>query len=334
MPVESGIQALIINTCEGHASMTDIYDSTEGVRRATLLSNPEWATLLAESRDMRLTHGLQDEHLSLPNFLTGRRGAVWIGLCAMALLTFSNFALAAFPAITSVTFTGANVDLHVVISGTGFGSAPPGVPCTKCGAPYLKVVDGRGDLCQLFNVISWRDGQVVFSGLLGAPGDPVLVFLTNPQNNLLTISSTVHIPNTITLASPIIKSVSFSGSIGRSLQMTIAGSGFGTSPPNLPFVGNLPFFAFVDRPFEATEWVAGYTQGIFRDSVTLKFGFWSPTKIKILGFGGSYGQHGFKISPGDPVEIFVANTDTCGLSMNLFNMGPATIAALRGGFLP
>jgi hypothetical protein len=286
------------------------------------------------SQIMRLTHGLQHEHGSLRNFLTSCRGAVRIGLCAVALLICSNLALAAKPAITSVTFTGSNVDLQVVASGTGFGSAPPGVPCTKCGTPYLKVVDGRGDLCQVFNIISWSDTQVVFSGLLGAPGDPVLVFLTNPQNHLLGISKSVNIPNTITLAAPIITSVSFAGSIGRNLQMTIAGSGFGASPPNLPFVGDLPFFAFVDRPFEATEWVAGYTQGIFRDTVTLKYGFWSDTKIKILGFGGSYGQHGFRISPGDPVEIFVANTDTCGLSMNLFNMGPATIAALWGGFLP
>jgi hypothetical protein len=283
---------------------------------------------------LRLTHGLPREHGSLRNFLTCCRGAACIGLSAMALLTCSNLALAANPAITSVTFTGANVDLQVVASGTGFGQAPPGVPCTKCGTPYLKVVDGRGDLCQVFNIVSWSDTQVVFSGLHGAPGDAVLVFLTNPQNHLVGISKGVNIPNTITLASPTIKSVSFAGGIGRNLKMTIVGSGFGASPPNLPFAGDLPFFAFVDRPFEATEWVAGYTQGIFHDAVTLKYAFWSPTKIIILGFEGSYGQNVFKISSKDPVEIFVVNTDTCGLSMNLFNMGPASIAALWGGHLP
>jgi len=281
---------------------------------------------------LRLIHALQHENRRLRNFRTSWRGAVRIGLWAMALPTFSNIALAESPAITSVTFTGANVDLQVIASGRGFGSAPPGVPCTKCGTPDLKVVDGRGDLCQLFNIISWSDKQVVFSGLHGAPGDAVLVFVTNPQNHLLGISKGVHIPNTIRLASPTIKSVSFSGGIGRNLRMEIAGSGFGSSPPNLPFTGDLPFFAFVDRPFEATGWVAGYTQVRIRDTVTLKYG--SPTKIIIQGFGGSYGQNVFRISPGDSVEIFVANTDTCGLSMILLNMGPASIAALWGGHLP
>jgi hypothetical protein len=283
---------------------------------------------------LRLIHALQPENRRLRNFPSSWRGAVRIGLGAIALLTFSNISLAAIPVITSVSFTGTNVDLQVVASGRGFGSAPPGVPCTKCGTPYLKVVDGRGDLCQLFNIISWSDTKVMFSGVHGAPGDGVLVFVTNPQNHLLGISKGVHIPNTITLASPTIKSVFFSGDIGRNLKMTISGFGFGASPPNLPFTGDLPFFAFVDRPFEATGWVAGYTQGRIRDTVTLKYGFWSPTKIIIQGFEGSYGQSVFKISPGDSVEIFVVNTDTCGLSMNLLNMGPASIAALWGGHLP
>ena len=72
------------------------------------------------SQILRLTDGLR----SLGNFLTSYRGAICTGLWAMALLTWSNLALAANPKITSVAFTGANVDLQVVISGTGFGPAP------------------------------------------------------------------------------------------------------------------------------------------------------------------------------------------------------------------
>jgi hypothetical protein len=283
---------------------------------------------------LHLTDGLQRAHGSLRNFLTSYRGAICTALWATALLTCSNLALAANPKITSVAFTGPNVNLRVVIFGTGFGPAPPGVPCTKCSTPYLKVVYGRGDSCQVFNISSWTPTQIVFSGVSGDPGDAVLVLVKNPQNHLVGISSRVTIPRTIEFASPRIKSVTFAGLIGRNLEMTILGSGFGVSPPNFPFVGNLLFFAFADRPFEATGgWTAGYAQDRVQDTVTLKYGFWSPDKIVILGFGGAYGKNGFEIRPNDLVLIFVANSATCGLGLNSF-FGPTSIAAAWGGHLP
>jgi hypothetical protein len=252
----------------------------------------------------------------------------------MTLLTCPNLALAANPEITSVAFTGANVDLHVVISGKGFGPAPPGVPCTKCTTPYLKVIYGREDSCQVFNISSWSHTQVVFSGVRGDPGDAVLVVVTNPRNHLVGVSKEVNIPNTIKIESPTIKSVSFSGGIGPNLEMTIVGSGFGASPPNLPFAGDLAFFAFADRPFEATGWQAGYAQGTVRDAVTLKYVLWSPHRIVTFGFAGAYGQHGFKIDSNDLVIIYIANSGTCGLGLNSFNIGPTAIAAAWGGHLP
>ena len=278
---------------------------------------------------LRLTGGLP----SLRNFLTSYRGAICTGLWAMALLTWSNLALAANPKITSVAFTGANVDLQVVISGTGFGPAPQGVPCTRCTTRYLKVVYGRGDSCQVFNISSWSNTQVVFSGVSANPGDPVVVIVTNSQNHLAGISSGVIIPRTIRFASPRITSVSFTGGIGPNLEMTILGSGFGASPPNFPFVGNLSFFVFADRPFEATGWTAGYAQDQVQDTVTLKYVSWSPNKIITSGFGGAFGKKEFKIRSNDLVLIFVANSGSCGLGLNSF-FGPTSIAAVWGGHLP
>jgi hypothetical protein len=283
---------------------------------------------------LRLTERLPHAHQSLRNFLTGGRAATGIGLCAMALLTCSNLALAKNPVVTSVAFTGTNIDLHVVISGTGFGSAPPGVPCPSCTTPFLRVMDGRGDICQVFNIASWTDTQVTFSGVRGDPGDPVLVLVENPQNHRVGFSQGLTIPKTITLASPIIKSVSFAGGIGQNLQITIVGSGFGASPPHLPFEGDLPFFTFLDRPFEPTGWEAGYSQASFHDTVTVKFESWSSSKIVIRGFGGDYGKKDLTVSSKDPIEIWVTNSGTCGLSLNSFDQSPASIAAIWGGHLP
>jgi hypothetical protein len=255
-------------------------------------------------------------------------------VCAIAFLTCSNLPLAANPIITSVNLTGVNVDLNLVISGAGFGPTPPGIPCTKCATPFLRIIDGRGDGCQVFSIASWRATQVIVSGVRGNPGDSVLVVVENSQNHLTGFSRGVTVPKTIRLASPTIKSVSFAGGIGKNLEMTISGSGFGASPPNLPFTGNLAFFAFIDRPFGPKGWEAGYSQGPFHDAVTLKYGLWSPNKIVIRGFGGAYGQKDFTIGANDPVEIWVTNSDTCGLSVNLFNSSPASIAAIWGGHLP
>jgi hypothetical protein len=168
----------------------------------------------------------------------------------------------------------------------------------------------------------------------GDPGDAVLVIVKNPLTHLVAISNGVTIPRTIEFASPSIKSVTFAGGIGPNLEITVLGSGFGASPPNFPFVGNLSFFVFADRPFEATGgWTAGYAQDRVQDTVTLKYISWSPNKIVILGFGGAYGKNGFKVRSNDLVLIFVANSDTCGLGLNSF-FGPTSIAAVWGGHLP
>jgi hypothetical protein len=231
----------------------------------------------------------------------------------MVLLTCSNFALAANPEINAVTFAGTNTDLQVTVSGNGFGTVPRGIPCDACSTPYFGIANSRGSVCQSLNIKSWTDSAIVVSHFQGNPGDNVLVAVTNPQNHLIGISGRSSVPKTITSSYPIIRSVSFSGAVGRNLQMMIVGSGFGASPPGLPFEGDLGFFNFNYKPFESAheQWSAGY----IGDSVTLKYGLWFDNKILILGFGGKYGTGHFKISPNATVQIEVANTTTCGLNM-------------------
>jgi hypothetical protein len=253
----------------------------------------------------------------------------------VAALTYSCFALAASPAnptIGGVTFTGKNVDLAVRISGKGFGAAPAGVPCTKCTTPYLNITDGQGYGCQIFNIKSWTDTGISFTGFQGNPGDSVLILVTNPQTKLAAASGKTSIPSTIGLSPPTIKSVSFAGNIGSNLEITVVGSGFGAQPPKVPFIGDLPFFSFIDTPFTSRQWQAGYDQ----DAISLKYGLWTDNMIVMVGFGGSYGAEGVKVSPNDPVAIAVANSATCGLNMNAINtaLGPTSIGAVWGGHLP
>ena len=263
-----------------------------------------------------------------------RVSSAFAALYTAALLICGPFAAAAGPAepvIQAVSFTGPNVDLAVDISGTGFGAAPDGVPCSNCTTPYLDISDGRGYGCQIFNIKSWNDSRIVFDGFQGNPGDYVLLLVTNPQTHLVGVSDKPTIPKTIELAPPKITSVTFAGSIGPDLEMTVVGSGFGAAPPAVPFNGDLAFFSFVDRPFAANQWQAGYSL----DTTTLKYGFWSDNRIVVVGFGGSYGAKTVKVRLDDPVEIAVAKSAACGLNVNAVNaaLGPTSIGAVWGGLL-
>jgi hypothetical protein len=257
-------------------------------------------------------------------------GAALAGLYMLASLASANLALAGDPRIDTVIFTGTNADLAVAISGKGFGTLPG---CKKCAPPYLKITDGRGYGCQEFNIASWTDTAILFNGFQGNPGDNVLVIVTNPQNHLVAIKGKIIIPRTIAFAPPKIDSVSFRGAVGRDLKMTINGAGFGDSPHGFtfPFDGNLRFFSFVDTPF-----TFGWGAGNVVDAVTLKYESWSHNKIEIHGFGDLYGFNGWEVSRNDPVEVFVANSDTCGLAVNAKEnaLGATSIAAVWVGHLP
>jgi hypothetical protein len=282
---------------------------------------------------LRVIGGRRQARRASRIFRVSCRGAAVAGLHLMAALAGANLALAQSPTISEVTITGTNAHLAVAIGGTGFGTFPTALPCMNCTTPYLNITDGRGYGCQLFNITTWTETAIAFSGFQGNPGDNVLVLVTNPQNSLVGGEQT-SVPKSIVLATPTIKSVSFSPPIGENLEMTIIGAGFGAmAPPGVPGTGDLPFFSFVDKPFDQKgEWQAGYGE----DMITLKYGLWSPNRIVIVGFGGTYGTNGAKVHPNDPVEIAVANSGTCGLNVNTVNvaLGPTSIGAVWGGHLP
>jgi hypothetical protein len=258
----------------------------------------------------------------------------------VAVLTWTSIAVAAGPNIANVTFGGTNADLTATISGRGFGSAPPGVPCKSCTTQFLNI-SGRIGCEDAYNIASWTDNRIILSGLQGNPGGNVLISVENPQNKTISVTG-IAIPNSITMIPrPKIESVAFTGS-GRSLKMTIRGFGFGAAPHKVPGEEDLPFFSFVDLPFDATaEWVAGYASCGTSAAVTLDYASWSPTRIAISGFGPEYGRgprqhHNWTVSSGDIISIAVANSATNGLKMNysFAVFSPLGTGTLWGGRLP
>jgi hypothetical protein len=267
----------------------------------------------------------------------------------VGLLTWAGVAAAAGATIASVAFTGTNADLAVTISGSGFGLAPPHVPCKSCATPYLNI-GGRIGCSGAYNIDSWTSSRIILSGFQGSPGGDVIISVENPQNKTISVKPTT-IPNSITITSPPkIDSVVFTGS-GRNLKMTINGSGFGTAPRNVPGDLDVPFFAFVDLPFDMPgetgftpgQWGAGYELSScgWNNTVTLRYASWSPTRIAITGFGPKYGKgprnsRHWTVSSGDFVAIAVANSGTGGLVLSYtFNvLSPLGTGTLWGGLLP
>jgi len=80
--------------------------------------------------------------------------------------------------------------------------------------------------------------------------------------------------------------------------ITISGSGFGT---HTPYTGDSNYIELIDT--SAGGWDAGHAGA----AVTLAVSSWTNTQIVLSGFSGSYGSHGWCISPGDQLSIRVWN---------------------------
>lgn len=118
------------------------------------------------------------------------------------------------PQIYSVVFSGTSGEnLNITIHGTGFGSAPPNVPCNNCDTAFLRFGDyayhsftGSCGVCFeagftgssiTMNYTKWNNTKIEISGLAGTYGqgnmvvrfgDPVAidVFSTNGSGDLAT----------------------------------------------------------------------------------------------------------------------------------------------------
>lgn len=79
--------------------------------------------------------------------------------------------------------------------------------------------------------------------------------------------------------------------------------------------GSYTSFTAVDTPYLAirdntAHWAAGRIMGRNWDKVTLTVTRWLNSEIDITGFDGPYGQNGWKLNPGDRIEVAVWNPQT------------------------
>lgn len=77
--------------------------------------------------------------------------------------------------------------------------------------------------------------------------------------------------------------------------------------------GDTPFIAIRDT---TSRWAAGRLIPANWDEVTLNVASWTDSEIVVTGFAGAYGQHWWKLNPGDQIEVAVWNPET--------GTGPAT----------
>ena len=181
------------------------------------------------------------------------------------------------------------------------------------GGPWLPATPGSGG-----------DG---ISGLTSSPGGTTHTFIWNSANDIAGVSSgdvqfritpsatggtgspattapfTVNNSQSSTaVPSPDITNVSIQPLSGSSdnWTITITGSNFGTQSTPLTASPNL---LILDK----TNNVPAGNTG---DSVTSNVTSWTDSQIIIQGFGGTYGQPGLTINPGDKISVTVTNPQT------------------------
>ncbi|MGO8869607.1 MAG: caspase domain-containing protein, partial [Alphaproteobacteria bacterium] len=239
--------------------------------------------------------------------------------------------------ISQVTISGTSENYTVTVMGSGFGNAPPGVPCAACVTPDLRIgvaaQIGFGEWgfmgdAKTLSYQSWTDNMIVVNGLRGNPGEAISLALWNPgtQKGATWGGNIPPVP----VGTPAISSVEFSGS-GQNLVMVIRGIGFGSAPPGVPGLGDTHYFAFGDfrahRNKGSSLFGAGNSSfGVWRpDPVMLNYLSWSDTEIVVKGFGGAYGLDGATVQSGDPAIITLWKSGSPSFK------GPQTA---WGGFLP
>ena len=181
------------------------------------------------------------------------------------------------------------------------------------GGPSMKVsfaVSGNGVPLPLLIPISENvkiaDSPLVTPSLLIPVSETINVTDSGvPVPSLLIpVNETIHVIDTpapsLSQGTPTITSVS--AILPQQAQpITISGSGFGT---HTPYTGDSNYIELIDT--SAGGWDAGHAGA----AVTLAVSSWTNTQIVLSGFSGSYGSHGWCISPGDQLSIRVWNAQT------------------------
>ena len=250
--------------------------------------------------------------------------------------------LASTAVATSVQFS-SGPPYTITISGKGFGSPQQPMPYSG-DLGNFSVVDAScsattpghceegysGDAFTL-NYQSWSDSQIVVGGYsqhggsnVASPGDAVEIGIWNDSSQTAS-AGFVWAGNLPPVASntPQISAVLFSGT-GANLQITVLGSGFGSTPPSgvpssasgTPYLGltsNLSIGDYAGRISQKTQSVsfrAGFINPAngAQDPVTVNYLTWSDSQIDLGGFGGQYGSNPYTVLSGDPISIVVWST--------------------------
>jgi hypothetical protein len=225
------------------------------------------------------------------------------------------------PFITGIDFTatthGKRDNTYVAtITGRHFGPAPAGVPCTACSPNELQVVDmDAAKWPETINVTAWNDNAITISGVSAKSKESLIIDVYNDtlgNAGARGQSATGH-----TLG-PHITAISAQGS-GQSLQVTIAGSGFGPAPAQVGQNTNSPYLMVTDFNNATTgtggaPWHAGFCGAQQCDGVTMGYVSWSDTQIVMSGFGPDYGQSDWLVNSGDAycVTVWSTNGDGAG----------------------
>jgi hypothetical protein len=209
----------------------------------------------------------------------------------------------------------------VIVRGNRLGFLPTTDQLPYTGdIKYFRIGDGaggewgyKGDTSTLLYKV-WTSKEVYACGFGGLPGTSVVVALWNPTSgNGATWGGNVPPPPKGT---PKITGISFSGS-GKSLHVTVTGTGFGGAPHTMPYTGDLNDFAFWDGRSHCTgsaQFTAGgaYFGTRAADAVTLVYTSWTSTKIVVSGFSGSYGSKCAVAMSDDPVAVTVYDSADVG----------------------
>lgn len=88
-------------------------------------------------------------------------------------------------------------------------------------------------------------------------------------------------------------------------KIVLSGRNLGS---HTPFVNlDTPFLAIRDN---TADWAAGRMTPENSDEVTLSVESWTDAQIVVAGFSGAYGSRGWKLAPGDGIEVAVWNPQT------------------------
>lgn len=154
---------------------------------------------------------------------------------------------------------------------------------------------------------SWGDDAIQIDGFGSAYGSSgwTVAAGDNVTIKVTANGQTASWSGTIPAASTAITAVHLSGS-GANLALVIDGTGFGSAPEAMPYVGNLADFALNDTT--GANWSAGATG----DGYTLDYESWTDTQIVVDGISGTFPTNPSEspLHSGDQLWMDVTGTAT------------------------